>query len=487
MDPLPSPALPRGVVGHRRRRLLPVSGSLHRTAFDLRRRVLAGAAIAHVPALLALGLAAGLPLGRALAVAAPVPVLAVVGASLRRRRPAAMTLATALGWCAVALVHLTHGSAAAQAEAVVVVAAIATLHERAALGWVVGALTAAAGAAHVLGPLVAPGLGLAAGGRAEPWPWAGLEALVLIAAALPSVAGWRAVEAARDEADDLAADAQQAKELAHRHRAHVDLLMSLARRNQALVQQQLEELDVLELDEADPDALAGLFRLDHLATRMRRNAESLLALSGDEPRRWHGGAVSLSEVVRAAVGEVEDYVRVEVVLAEDPLVAGTASNDLAHLLAELVENATRFSPRSTLVVVSGQSTPGGYELRVKDRGPGMTEQARHERNRQLAAPRDDLELTSVLGLHVCSCLARRLGVRVELQPNGNGGTTAAVGLPAGLLTEQVVPRRPLLAAALAALGPDDDEVPDEEGPEEGARTGPGASRLSLAPVALEAR
>jgi signal transduction histidine kinase len=445
------------------RGLLPDSGALDHRAFNRRRRALVYVVLAHVPALLCLALVKGIDTPRAVALGVVIPtLLAITALAMRKRSHASVLLASGLVYCSTALLHLTDGSVAANAHAVLVVVACVLLQQWAGLVWSVVALVAAQGVAPSLGPVVLPDLYLAPGGLERPWFWGPLDALLLVAVVVPSIVSWKALEDLQNRAAELAWEATNAAQKADKRRAQSLLALSLSRRNQALLEQQLEELDVLELEEADADALAGLFRLDHLATRMRRNAESLLVMSGDEPPRFHGPAAPLSEVVRAAVGEVEQYTRVEVMLTEDPLVAGPATADLTHLLAELVDNATTFSPRSSLVVISGQATSDGYELRIKDRGRGMTEQALHERNRQLAHPPDlDLELASMLGLHVCGRLAKRVSVGVALERNGNGGTTASVIVPSIHLSHQAAPVRRELAAALAALEADEDEVPEE--------------------------
>ena len=164
-----------------------------------------------------------------------------------------------------------------------------------------------------------------------------------------------------------------------------DLFVNLARRNQSLVQRQLELLDDLERNEHDPAALDALFKLDHMATRMRRNAESLLVLSGaEQPRQWQQ-PIALIDVVRAAAAEIADFPRVELVGIDDDLaVSGRAVSDVAHLLAELLENATSFSPPDTAVVVSGAVSATGFVLAVSDQGIGMPPERIAEAN---TAPR----------------------------------------------------------------------------------------------------
>ena len=213
-----------------------------------------------------------------------------------------------------------------------------------------------------------------------------------------------------------------------------DLLHNLARRSQGLVDRQLELIDELERNEVDPDRLDELFRMDHLATRMRRNVENLIVLSGvDQRRRW-SASVPLRDVVEAAVAEVEDYSRVQVAGIDDLTLAGQAASDVAHLLAELVENATSFSSPTTTVEVSGGPTGNGYVLEIEDHGIGMSDIELDEANRRLAEPlAADVAVSRMMGFHVVGRLAARHGIRVQLRHCWFGGVTALVLLPAALL------------------------------------------------------
>jgi PAS domain S-box-containing protein len=213
-----------------------------------------------------------------------------------------------------------------------------------------------------------------------------------------------------------------------------DLLHNLARRSQGLVDRQLELIDELERKEADPDRLDELFRMDHLATRMRRNVENLIVLSGvDQRRRW-SASVPLGDVVEAAVAEVEDYSRVQVAGIHDLALAGQAASDVAHLLAELVENATSFSSPTTMVEVSGGPAGNGYVLEIEDHGIGMSDAELDEANRRLAEPlAADVAVSRMMGFHVVGRLAARHGIRVQLRQRWFGGVTALVLLPAALL------------------------------------------------------
>jgi signal transduction histidine kinase len=212
------------------------------------------------------------------------------------------------------------------------------------------------------------------------------------------------------------------------------VFLNLARRSQVLLHRQLALLDLMERRVDDPTDLEDLFRLDHLATRMRRHAEGLIILSGAVPGRGWRRPVPLVDVVRAAVAEVEDYARVDVRQMPDVHVAGGAVADLAHLLAELVENATAFSPPHTRVQVQGEQVAAGYVVEIEDRGLGMGIETLNEANRRIDSDRQsDLFDTDRLGLFVVSRLARRHEIRVALRTSVYGGTTAVVLLPKALL------------------------------------------------------
>ncbi|MCU0310469.1 MAG: nitrate- and nitrite sensing domain-containing protein [Acidimicrobiales bacterium] len=214
-----------------------------------------------------------------------------------------------------------------------------------------------------------------------------------------------------------------------------DIFVHLARRNQSLLDRQIEFIDHLETHEQDPDQLDNLFKLDHLATRMRRNAESLLVLAGAEPPRRRGRPVPVVDVVRVAIGEVEDFSRVHLIALDDATIAGNVAVDLAHLLSELMENATHFSPPESSVEVLGRrGDRNGYVLTVADRGIGMNAQQLAEANAQLARPPlVGLALSRSLGFIVIGRLANRFGLTVTLEPTPNGGTTATVTLPFSLV------------------------------------------------------
>ncbi|GHE23915.1 sensor histidine kinase [Streptomyces capillispiralis] len=217
-----------------------------------------------------------------------------------------------------------------------------------------------------------------------------------------------------------------------------EVFVNLARRSQVLLHKQLTLLDTMERRTEDTEELADLFRLDHLTTRMRRHAEGLVILSGAAPSRQWRKPVQLMDVVRASVAEVEDYERVEVRRLPRVAVTGPAVADLTHLVAELLENATVFSPPHTAVQVVGERVANGFTLEIHDRGLGMAADALLDANLRLAeTPEFELSDTDRLGLFVVSRLAQRQNVRVSLQPSPYGGTTAVVFIPDALLTDDV--------------------------------------------------
>ncbi len=221
------------------------------------------------------------------------------------------------------------------------------------------------------------------------------------------------------------------------------VFVNLARRSQVLVHRQLSLLDSMERRSDDPDELSDLFRLDHLTTRMRRHAESLIILSGAAPGRAWRKPVPLTDVVRAAVSEVEDYARVEVRQLAETSVAGAAVADLTHLLAEIIENAAQFSPPHTRVRVTGEPVGNGYAVEVEDRGLGMGKEALAEANRRITESEAlDLFDSDRLGLFVVSRLAARHAIKVHLKTSPYGGTTAVVLLPTVLLGEHAERDRP---------------------------------------------
>ena len=312
-----------------------------------------------------------------------------------------------------------------------------------------------------------------------------------------------ALNTVQDSALDLAV------EQAVLRRNIADSFVNLGRRNQNLLGRQLDFITELETNETSPDTLSNLFRLDHLATRMRRNAESLLVLAGVEPPRKWAAPVRLTDVIRAALGEVEDYQRVTVRGVEPATIVGGAAADLAHLLAELIENALVFSPPDQIVDIRGRSRQArdmspdftaardmssaptaardmssaptaardaveevfGYTLAVIDSGLGMPPADIEAANRRLAGEESfTIAPSKYLGHYVAGNLAARHGITVHLDNSPGNGITATVRLPAGLLTsdspveeqppvrasqsaDTLAPMPDLVGAEAAAIGP----------------------------------
>ncbi|MEV4630304.1 nitrate- and nitrite sensing domain-containing protein [Micromonospora sp. NPDC049523] len=227
-----------------------------------------------------------------------------------------------------------------------------------------------------------------------------------------------------------------AVEQAELRRSVRDIFLSLARRTQALVHRQLILLDAMERRENDAEELEDLFRVDHLATRMRRNAENLIVLSGSKPGRAWRRNVPMVDVVRGAVAEVEDYTRVTVLPMGPVALAGRAVGDVIHLLAELIENGLSFSPPHTGVEVKGQMVANGFVVEIEDRGLGMTEEDLALANEQIVSQQEfNLANATRLGLYVVSRLTERHGVRAHLKESPYGGTTAVVLIPLSLVTD----------------------------------------------------
>ncbi len=211
-----------------------------------------------------------------------------------------------------------------------------------------------------------------------------------------------------------------------------DIFVTMARRNRSLIDRQLAMLDEFEAEVDDHAVLANYYQLDHLSTRMRRNSESLLVLAGSEPKRRRVKATEIDDVVRASIGEVEDYRRVEVEHLESLQVRGNVVADISHLIAELLDNATAFSPPESAVRVGGRRAGDTYLLRVVDSGIGIPTDRLHELNELLREPPIvGLSVESTLGMSVVSILANKHGIGVELSA-GNPGLTVDISLPSSL-------------------------------------------------------
>lgn len=233
-----------------------------------------------------------------------------------------------------------------------------------------------------------------------------------------------------------------------------DSFVNLGRRNQSLLDRQLEMITDLERQEQEPERLEDLFLLDHLATRMRRNAESLLRLAGggDTTSSGWGGPVPMTDLVRGALGEVEEYHRVDIASLEPAMVQAAGGNDLAHAIAELVENALHFSPSHERVVVRGRrANDGGYTLAIIDQGMGMDDEQLEVANRRLAGEESFTVAPSrYLGHYIAGHLAAAIGLRISLDREPIGGIVARVDIPSNLLVDGSRPQQ------------DDEPAPYEE-------------------------
>jgi signal transduction histidine kinase len=209
------------------------------------------------------------------------------------------------------------------------------------------------------------------------------------------------------------------------------MFVNLSRRTQSLVERLARMIDSLEQNEDDPGRLSNLFAMDHMVTRMRRNSENLLLLAGHEGVRKWSEAVSLADVTRAAISEIEQYNRVVLSVQPGVAIVGTAVSDVVHLLAELIENATVFSPKDTQVQMSAQElSTGGVLIEVTDRGIGVSSSRLAEMNWRLDNPPVmDVSVSRHMGLFAVARLAERHRIRIRLRPAIPEGLTALVWLP----------------------------------------------------------
>ncbi len=238
----------------------------------------------------------------------------------------------------------------------------------------------------------------------------------------------------------------------------VEVFVNLARRLQSLVHREIELLDELENQVEDPDLLKGLFHVDHLATRIRRHAENLAVLGGAISRRQWSRPVSMTEVLRSSIAEVEQYPRIKLVPPIEGTLRGHAVADVIHLLAELVENATIYSAPQTPVLLRAQLVTAGLAVEVEDRGLGMSADEQSRMNALLADP-DHIDVAELLsdgriGLFVVSSLARRHGIVVRLQSNIYGGVQAVLIVPQALLGAESAEEADGAAGPRAAVSPD---------------------------------
>ncbi|MCX5393406.1 nitrate- and nitrite sensing domain-containing protein [Streptomyces sp. NBC_00094] len=267
------------------------------------------------------------------------------------------------------------------------------------------------------------------------------------------------------------------------------MFTNLSRRSQGLIQRQLSLISELESREADPDQLSSLFKLDHLATRMRRNGENLLVLAGEEPGRRWTRPVPLVDVLRAAASEVEQYERIELAAVPATEVAGRVVNDLVHLLAELLENATSFSSPQTKVRVTGHALPDGRVLvEIHDTGIGLSPEDLAAINERLASPPTvDVSVSRRMGLFVVGRLSLRHGIRIQLRPSDSGGTTALVMLPVDVAQGNKKPMPKQGAGGQGAMPPGASAPGGRLPGGPGAAGGPAGGRPGGAPASAAGR
>ncbi|MFE6925167.1 nitrate- and nitrite sensing domain-containing protein [Nocardia sp. NPDC057663] len=278
-----------------------------------------------------------------------------------------------------------------------------------------------------------------------------------------------AVAGALDRVQTTAFDLASEQALVRRNTT--ESMANLARRNQNLVRRQLGLISEFEREELDPKALSNLFELDHLATRMRRNAESLLVLVGEaSPRRW-AEPIALTDVIRAGLSEVDDYRRVVLRRVDDIAIAGAVVSELAHVLAELIENGLAFSPPDLEVEVYGRKVASGYLLAVVDHGVGMAPDQLAEANARLRGEQDFIVAsTRYLGHYVVGRLAGRLGIDVELNTSPVSGIVARLLLPPSILADETSSRPASSGATRDRVGADEAGVSASPAGAPGAHT-----------------
>jgi signal transduction histidine kinase len=418
---------------------IPDGTALEEGAWRKRHTLLLWLLLVHVPGLLIFALAMGRSAGYAAYAVIPPLLCVIAGRLVNQRRVASFFVTVGLTYCSAALVGLSRGSIEAHFHFFIIIGFIALYQDWVPFLWNIGFTVIS----HGLGSVLRANLIFNhPSAQTNPWLWSAIHGVSVLAACGGVVIFWKTNEEEQQKA--IALTEQLAKvEIDHR-RFTSDMLVNLARRNQSLLYRQLELINQLEEQQKDPDALSDLFQLDHLATRIRRNAESLLVLSGEQvPRTW-SRPVPLVDVVRAAIAETEDLDRVQFSVDERLAVSGHAVADLTHLLAELVENAVRFSPPHTTVSIRARphvDPARGHVVILEDWGVGLPADELDAVDRLLASPQEvDLSVSQRLGLHVVARLAQRHGVRVSLSPTPGGGTTAVIVLPPSLFTDEPAER-----------------------------------------------
>jgi signal transduction histidine kinase len=428
----------------RARMWLPREDSLSAEAFAQRHRTLSILLGAHLPILIVFGIVRGYD---ALHVVAEIGfaglLLGIARLPATPRRLQGILVSAGFVWCSAVLVHFSGGVIEAHFHFFVILGFIALYQDWAAFGWAI-VFTALS---HGIGSTLAPTLMFNHDAAVQrPWTWALVHAGMVLFAAAGQIIGWRHAELSQHQATQL--NTELVREQASRQASYSRIYVNLARRNQSLLHRQLAVIDQLEEHEEDPETLRKLFALDHLTTRVRRNAESLLVMAGeDSPRRWTAPVV-LADIARAAASEIEQYERADVRVADPIAVAGGVVVDLTHLLAELIENAAEYSSPTSSVLVGGYATPDGAVVTVEDHGISMSQTDLDAANQTLANPPElDEEVVRHLGFQVVGRLARKLHLRVHLRPTVGGGITAVIEIPSTLLagddTEDDAPTPPV--------------------------------------------
>ncbi|GAA4730886.1 ATP-binding protein [Actinomycetospora chibensis] len=414
---------------------LPRGDMVDDAAWLRRHHFLLSVLIAQTPVLLIFGLVVGNPPALTTVIALVPLVTAAAGWFSKGRLAGSLWVTAGLSSCCVGLVILSGGSIEAHFSFFVIIGFLTLYQHWAPFVFNIAFTTLS----HGLGSLLVPSLMFNHhAAQHSPWVWSMIHGAAVLLACLGVAIFCKLTEDEQRRRAELATELHDAQ--VRQQRFTSELLLNLARRNQSMFHRQLDIINDLEERERDPDALADLFRLDHLATRVRRNAESLLVLSGEQPARVWSAPVALRDVVRAGVAETEDLDRVTLAVDERPRIVGSTVADLTHMIAELVENAARYSPPTATVSIQSRPhlrAPGSHLLIIEDTGIGMPPVELDAANELLSNPKDvDVsDAARRLGFHVVARLAERHGIEVSLTPTPGCGVTAVLVVPAPLFAE----------------------------------------------------
>ncbi|WP_370323990.1 ATP-binding protein [Euzebya sp.] len=422
-------AVPSGELGPPDGDVSPQTTVAFRTWHRLLRLLLA----VHVPLLLLFAVFREVELGTALLGVAVPTALVAAASAVGGPRVRAGLVAAGLASCSWLLVIWSGGAIEAHFHGLIAIGLVALYRD-----WIAVAIVATAQAAlHLVVAQLAPDVVYNHPAAIEsPAVWAFVHVVAVAGAVAIPIFSWRGSRAGEVQSASRASSEVREAAEAQRQRELASVYATVARRSQAMIERQLDVIEQLEAAEQDPETLQKLFALDHLATRMNREAGSMLVLAGGEPTRKVTGNPPLSEVVRAAVGEIEHFTRVDLQFDDDRRVESRLVPALIHLLSELIENAAEFSPPDSRVVVQGTTTDdGGYQMRIVDRGIGLDDARTAHYNQLLAHPPSTSPTeSSRLGLDVVARLAGRHGIPVRLAHNAEGvGVTATLQVPAPLL------------------------------------------------------